>query len=372
MSSRPKKKEAENFDDGILSKLVDEHNKKGLEEEFANDVSILFCGGRKSGKTSLVDRFINPTKDEKDVPKPTVALDYKFARFSSEATTSKVLAHIYDLGGEETNDNLSSVPISKSTVGNLVLAISLDLSEPWNLIPTLQKWLGLLSTQVTKSLQALAEESSSAAQHVQSLQLSAQQSYAEHPDRAIINIFPVPLVIFCTKYDVLAEGTDPSKCKNLCKALRHFAHVNGASLVFTSVKEKSSMNAMRAILRQLLFRVAAKGGFPEQLDYAKPIAVAAGKDSVASIGEPPNGSGDKGWRDVMSSQFPDTSSSQKGGKKSEADQVVEEILKYPESSIDGMVEQRQEELLQYRKQVERNQRLASEGVDGSKVVGVAS
>ncbi len=32
-------------------------------EESANDVAILFCGSKKSGKTSLVDRFINPTKD---------------------------------------------------------------------------------------------------------------------------------------------------------------------------------------------------------------------------------------------------------------------------------------------------------------------
>eukprot|EP00913_Durusdinium_trenchii_P035586 g33302.t1 len=127
--ARPvKKKDAEDFSSAILTKLTEELVQKTATEEFANDVTILFCGSKKSGKTSLVDRFINPTKDEKDQPKPTVALDYKFARYATEGT-SKVLAHIYDLGGDEANENLIGIPISTSTVGNIVLAITLDLSE---------------------------------------------------------------------------------------------------------------------------------------------------------------------------------------------------------------------------------------------------
>eukprot|EP00434_Breviolum_minutum_P023170 symbB.v1.2.020440.t3/scaffold1722.1/size104679/1 len=51
--------------------------------------------------------------------------------------------------------------------------------------------------------------------------------------------------------------------------------------------------------------------------------------------------------------------------------VMEELFKYPESSIDGMVEQRSEELQQYRRQVQRNQRLASEGIEGNKVAAVS-
>ncbi|CAE8652687.1 unnamed protein product, partial [Polarella glacialis] len=364
------RKDGDDFGNSILSRLVEEHQQKSTEEEFTNDVTILFCGAKRSGKTSLVDRFINPNKEEKDVPKPTVALDYKFARYASEASTSKVLAHIYDLGGDEGNDNLSGVPVSPATVGNLVLAITLDLSEPHIVLPTLEKWLKLLEAQVTKGLTALAKESTNGAKHVEASQMSRKQAYSEHPDRGFINAFPVPLVIFGAKWDVLVSDTDPEKRKNLCRALRHFAHVNGASLVFTSLKaqDKASMNAMRGILRQLLFGVAAKGGFPDQLDHSKPIAIEAGKDSLQSIGAPPNGqASDRAWRDVVAGQFPDPHMAQKGGKRSEADQVGDELLKFSESSIDGMVEQRIEELQQYRRQVERNQRLASEGIEGSKL-----
>lgn len=368
--ARPvKKKDAEDFSSAILTKLTEELVQKTATEEFANDVTILFCGSKKSGKTSLVDRFINPTKDEKDQPKPTVALDYKFARYATEGT-SKVLAHIYDLGGDEANENLIGIPISTSTVGNIVLAITLDLSEPHNCIQTLEKWLQLLRSQVERSLQALAQENPQCF-----LQLDAQRalranSYAEHADRGIINMFPVPLVIFGAKWDVLASDVDPEKRKNLCRALRHFALVHGAHLVLTSLKEKTSMNAMRGLLRQLLFCVPPKGSL-EQLDHSKPICVTAGKDSVSAIGLPNSGqASERAWKEYVQHLFPDPSPVARG-KKSEAEQVVEELFKYPESSIDGMVEQRVEELQQYRRQVERNQRLASEGIEQSKAVSVA-
>lgn len=88
---------------------------------------------------------------------------------------------------------------------------------------------------------------------------------------------------------------------------------------------------------------------------------------------PPGGqASDRAWRDLLENIFPDSAPMMKGGKKSESDQVNEELLKYPESSIDGMAEQRIEELQQYRKQVERNQRLASEGVHGVKEVLAAA
>merc|ERR1719198_862549 len=130
------------------------------------------------------------------------------------------------------------------------------------------------------------------------------------------------------------------------------------------------MNSVRAVLRQLLFGVTSKKDIPEQLDSGKPICVIAGKDSLHSIGVPQGreGQGDAAWRELAAQLFPDTNpSASKGGKRSETEQVGEELLRFGESSIDGMVEQRVEELQQYRRQVERNQRLASEGLDGKQM-----
>merc|ERR1719326_2703527 len=122
--SNKRQSKEENFDDSIISRLVDDQRQLSIDEEFTNDVAVLFCGMKKSGKTALIDRFINPSKDEKDMPKPTVALDYKFARYASDTSTSKVLAHIYDLGGDENFEELVKMPVSPMTCGNLVLVVT--------------------------------------------------------------------------------------------------------------------------------------------------------------------------------------------------------------------------------------------------------
>lgn len=364
-SAKPKKKESDRkdeFETSIFGRLIDEQKGKIAEEEFSNDVTVLFCGMKRSGKTSLIDRFINPAKDEKDVPKSTVALDYKFARYASETSTSKVLAHIYDLGGDENNENLVAIPVSATTVGNLVLAITVDLSEPFGVITSLEKCLARLREDVSNALDALSKQSPAGAARAQAVRKARADVYADHPDLSIVRPMAVSVVIFGTKFDTFSSDTDPQKKKSLCSALRFFAHVNGASLVFTSLKDKAPMNAMRGILRQLLFGVAAKGGATEQLDPSKPIYISAGKDNLASINTGASGTA-QSWRELIISQFPDPQPALKGGKKAtEGDQVVEDLAKHPESAVDGMVEQRTEELVQYRRQVERNQRLASEGV----------
>eukprot|EP00928_Gymnodinium_smaydae_P079676 TRINITY_DN63541_c0_g1_i1.p1 TRINITY_DN63541_c0_g1~~TRINITY_DN63541_c0_g1_i1.p1 ORF type:complete len:413 (+),score=101.73 TRINITY_DN63541_c0_g1_i1:115-1239(+) len=348
----------------VLQRLVEEQQQRSAEEEFASDVSVLFCGSKRSGKTSIVDRFINPQKDEKDQPKATVALEYKFARYASDTAASKVLAHIYDLGGDESNEGLTNIPISSANVGSLVLALTVDLGEPHTVAASLDRWLRLLRDQVHRSLDELARASQSGAQRVQAITAAKHQLYENHPDRQALKLLPVPMVIFATKWDVLASDADPEKRKGLARALRYFAHTLGANLVFCSLKDKTTMNNARGILRQLLFGVTAKGGIPEQLDPSKPICVAAGKDSLGAIGAPGSQpSTDRAWSDMVSVLFPDPNPLQKGAKKSDADALSEELVKFPESAVDGMVEQRIEELNQYRRQVERNQRLASEGVD---------
>lgn len=364
-----KSKKEEGFEESIFAKLVEEQQKLSTEEEFANDIVLLVCGMKKTGKTSLIDRFNNATKDEKDVPKPTVALDYKYARFALENSTSKVLAHIYDLGGDENVEEMVKIPMSPAASGNMVLAITVDLSEPHSTIPSLERWLKILRERVTQSLQALAKESANGQKRVSECQATRMATWEEHPDKASLLPFPVPLVIFATKYDVLLSDVDPEKRKGLCKALRYFAHAHGATLVFTSIKDKASLNTMRNVLRQMLFGVAPKGGIAEQLDPSKPICVLAGKDNLQSIGAPQGtDGGEQSWRNLAAHLFPDANPSAKGGKRSEADQVGEELPKYSESGIDGMVEQRLEELQQYRRQVERNQRLASESLESK--VGV--
>mmetsp|Transcript_17374 Transcript_17374/g.40525 ORF Transcript_17374/g.40525 Transcript_17374/m.40525 type:complete len:376 (+) Transcript_17374:61-1188(+) len=374
MAASRRRRDGEAKDEGpsILGKLVEEQAQQDVAD--GSDVVALFCGMKKSGKTSLIDRFINPTKEEKDIPKSTVALDYKYARYTSDTSNSKTIAHIYDLGGDESFDGLAAIPASASSVRNLVVAITADLSEPHAVIPSVEKWITTMRSQVEQGLQALAAESAAGKARVEAMQKERIEAYEalENQDRA--TPFPVQLVIFGTKCDALISDVDPEKRKGLCRALRYFAHMNGASLVFTSVKDKTAMNNMRNFLRQALFGVKATGkaALNDQLDPSKPLCVLAGKDSLQNIGAPTSsrGTGPAGWVDFVASLFP-PNQAEKSVKK-EGDRITEELAKYAEPSVDGMVEQRTEELHQYRRQVERNQRLAGEGLDAGKIGALAA
>lgn len=354
--------EAEDFGESIFARLQEELWQTNPDEE-GGDVTVFWCGARGSGKTSLVDRFINPGKEEKELPKPTTALDYKFARYNSEASGSKVLAHFYDLGGDENNDDLLAIPISPGAVCNLACAITVDLSEPHSVVDVLDRWLALLRAQAARSLDALAQASQSGAKRVEALKASREEVFAAHPDAASVNVFPVQLVIFATKWDQFAPSCDPEKRKGMARALRHFAHVNGGALVVTSLGDKAAMSNMRNVLRSLLFGAQLKGS-AEQTDPNKPLCVLAGRDSLQSIGPVAGGCLDSAWQTLFAEIFPDPNRINKEPKKSEGEQVAHELTRFPESSVDSMIEQRLEELQQYRKQVERSQRLASEGIHG--------
>mmetsp|Transcript_76125 Transcript_76125/g.215282 ORF Transcript_76125/g.215282 Transcript_76125/m.215282 type:complete len:403 (-) Transcript_76125:90-1298(-) len=370
VSSKAKQQRGDDLESSILARLTEEQQQqRGSEEDVASDATVLFCGMKKSGKTSLIDRFINPAKDEKDQPKATVALDYKFARYAAENSPTKITAHLYELGGGDSSDDLIAIPVSPGAVGNLVLAVTLDLSEPAGVLAALQKWLELLRNQLQKCYSSMAKEVGGE-KRVEALKSARKADYENHADKGQLNVFPVNLMIFCCKFDTFVSETDPEKRKHLCRALRYTAHTNGASLVFTSLKEKGSMNAVRGLLRQTLFGVAAKPkDLQDQLEPSKPICVVAGKDSLQGIGAPSGApSTEQGWHAFIASIFPEAQTMQKGGeKKGDGELVSEELSKYAETGVDGMVEQRLEELQQYRRQVERNQRLASEGVDGVKL-----
>ena len=65
------------------------------------------------------------------------------------------------------------------------------------------------------------------------------ERWAAHEDGSKVNPMLVPTVLVCTKYDAFANQYESVRKKIICLALRYIAHLNGASLVFASVREKT-------------------------------------------------------------------------------------------------------------------------------------
>lgn len=72
--------------------------------------------------------------------------------------------------------------------------------------------------------------------------------------------------------------------KILCSTLRFIAHIHGASLIFTSNRDESSILRFKQLINHHAFRTHAPKFVA--LDHSKPLFVIAGQDSLVGIGSP--------------------------------------------------------------------------------------
>ena len=110
------------------------------------------------------------------------------------------------------------------------------------------------------------------------------------------------------KYDDFANKNDPLKKKQMCLALRYFAHMHGADLVFASVKERLPFNLFKEMVNRHAFDLSDR--LKVEKDANNAINMYAAADSFASIGEP-EGAGRRGrvtvdqlWSEQLAQHFP--------------------------------------------------------------------
>eukprot|EP00397_Hematodinium_sp_SG-2012_P054027 GEMP01064880.1.p1 GENE.GEMP01064880.1~~GEMP01064880.1.p1 ORF type:complete len:348 (+),score=87.82 GEMP01064880.1:58-1101(+) len=325
----------------LWDQLVDEYAKHEADgastSSCVSDVMVVFVGRKGCGKSTLIDRFINHRRGDKEFPKPTLALDFKFARFQADGATTKTLASIFDFA-DAGDDDASMLKILPQSFLRCVCCICVDLSAPATVIPSLRKWLHKLRSWAKPSKEK-------------------DLALAEHVDLASLDLFPYPLVIFATKWDLFVQNEDAEKRKRMVKALRYFALISGAHLLCTSVADRTSFSTVRSLLRKLLFGMPTK--IADQTNINKPIMVNMGSDTLEQIGGPTS-------PDILERQ-----GAQDFGEKTAAASSAlssEDLKKFPERTVDEVVEQREEDLAFYRQQREHSRRADRDRPDALRAV----
>ncbi|CAD7965239.1 unnamed protein product [Amoebophrya sp. A120] len=341
---------------------ADENSLLTSNQSQSVNTTCLFVGKKKCGKTTLVERFINPSKE--DFPKSTVALDYKFVRTDAAVGSGKNVAHLYDSGldvfadlvvkttaassssSSSSSTSTSTTTSSSSTSSNNMLCcVVLDGSEPGNILQSFLEWTSLLRSKI-----AAANPNLSASTRPD---LQPAEVFEKFPNKEQLRPFPVPLLIVVAKYDLMIGRMDAELRKVLIRGLRFFAHILCGHFVTTAVQEKTSMNNYRGILKGLLFNTPPTA--KPCLDMTKPLCIPAGSDSLEKIGPPiPGAASEPGvWQKFLEKEVP------KQKSKDDKEQVLtnEELAKFPDSAIDGMVVQKGDELIQYKREAERRYRL---------------
>lgn len=321
-----------------------------------DESSIFVLGSKNSGKTSIILRFL----DRDESPKSTTALDYTFGRRAKGHNIAKDIGHIWELGGGTFLSKLIDIPINVETIKSLAIMIVLDLSLPSELWNTMETLLTQVKKRVNKVLEDLAAKDSGA---VQQLKKAAWKKFGEdHPEKSMIDPFPVPLAIVGGKFDVY-QDFDPEKRKMISRALRFVAHTNGAHLQFFSTKQEGLTNRTRGLFGSLLFKTAMSKNV--SLDHNKPVIVPAGQDSLSQIGAPPVPSESLGklqhrnpydlWKATYSSVFPPEKTSLESVRSEDPARDPQ----YAEPAVDNMRAQKDEELERYRKMAERKAKEAT-------------
>jgi len=284
-------------------------------------------------------------------------LEYTFGRRSNTTTTAKDIAHIWELAGGMPVAELLQVPITPERLRTAVVVIVVDLERPGGVIPSVMKWLELIRAQIKECFAKLSKQQPDVAKLLKSRAQKKLESSAVEPS-------PIPIVIIASKYDTFSNH-DSVKRKTLGQALRYVAHLHGATLMSVSLKNKSTMNHFRMHMNHHIFGtpLAKK---TRQDDPTNPFLIAAGSDNFESIGRPKNTRADQfegssikaridKWQQAVNEYFEPVLDESAKSKSDLGGASGESIFKEPE--IDAMRAQKEEELVRYRRMVERKLRM---------------
>ncbi|XP_054979207.1 cytoplasmic dynein 2 light intermediate chain 1 isoform X2 [Sorex araneus] len=309
----------------------------------SGEKTVFFLGSKGGGKTTIILRCL----DRDEPPKPTLALEYTYGRRAKGHNVPKDLAHFWELGGGTSLLDLISIAITSESVRTLSVVLVLDLSKPNDLWVTMESLLQATRSHVDRVRAKLGKTNSKAASEMRQKVWSHLQK--DHPDRELIDPFPIPLVIIGSKYDVF-QDFDSEKRKVICRTLRFSAHHHGASLLFTS-KSEGLLLKIRGAINQLAFGIDKSKSVC--MDQNKPLFIPAGSDSLSQIGPPPIPDGDLGklrvqtplelWKKVYERHFPPQSTSTLKDTRDPARDP-----QYAESEVDEMRAQKDQELDQYK------------------------
>ncbi|GAB6021630.1 Cytoplasmic dynein 2 light intermediate chain 1 [Chamberlinius hualienensis] len=313
----------------IAASFNKQENEKSSSQ--SAEMSLLFIGNSKSGKTSFIYRFLNREEN----PRPTLALEYTFGRQSKANDVTKSVCHIWELGGGNLFLDLMTIPATLKTVQKLCAIVMIDLSTPDQLLVSLTAYLDVIRSSVDKCITQKPNLREKLAKKLW------KKSSSDHQDKDSINPLLIPVVIIGGKYDIF-QNFEPEQRKIICRSLRMVAHLNGATLLFFSSRIESLVNRTRALISHLAFdNVFAPSTC---FDDNKPLFIPFGSDSIAQI------SGQRGWSLAMwtnafYSQFPQVE---------HASLIPDDPAKDPkfkEPEIDDLRQQKDDELRSLKKRM---------------------
>jgi dynein light intermediate chain 2 len=239
----------------------------------ANGSSLVIVGDLSSGKSTLIQTFLKPTASKDS--KPTIALEYNFARRTSNGV--KQVANLWEIGGDLVEPKLMEIGITLKGLPSTTVIVCCDLSKPHNLLNSVLRAISAVKETASKRVAALQATN---VNRLVEMREKLTLPYKGHPYENRVRPLDVPVCIVANKHDTF-KSLSSSDRRAVIQILRFVAHFFGAHLIATSSADATHRDAFRTLISNLAFGMPVKAACEVNPD--KVVYVSRGADSYQKI-----------------------------------------------------------------------------------------
>ncbi|XP_008308164.1 cytoplasmic dynein 1 light intermediate chain 2 isoform X2 [Cynoglossus semilaevis] len=249
--------EGQNLWSSILSEVSTRSSSK-----LPSGKNILVFGEDGSGKTTLMAKLQGAEHNKKGR-----GLEYQYINVHDEDRDDLTRCNVWILDGDVYHKGLLKFAVSAQSLPDCLALFVADMSRPWTIMESLQKWASVLRDHVDK-LKIPHEKMREMEQKIVKdfQEYSAPEDAATSPqrraptgeeeavvlplgDNTLTNNLGIPVLIVCTKCDAVSVLEKEHDYREehfdfIQSNLRRFCLNYGAGLIYTSVKEEKNMDLL--------------------------------------------------------------------------------------------------------------------------------
>ncbi|XP_062404654.1 cytoplasmic dynein 1 light intermediate chain 2 isoform X1 [Sardina pilchardus] len=260
MENNTEDEEGQNLWTSILSEVSTRSSSK-----LPSGKNILVFGEDGSGKTTLMAKLQGAEHNKKGR-----GLEYLYLNVHDEDRDDLTRCNVWILDGDLYHKGLLKFAVTQESLKDSLAVLVADMSRPWTIMESLQKWASVLRDHLDK-LKIPPEEM----REMEQSMVKAFQEYAEPEDstpaspqrrapaaggedegvllplgdNVLTHNLGIPVLIVCTKCDAVSVLEKEHDYKEehfdyIQSQLRRFCLRYGAALIYTSVKEEKNLDLL--------------------------------------------------------------------------------------------------------------------------------
>ncbi|XP_017313971.1 cytoplasmic dynein 1 light intermediate chain 2 isoform X1 [Ictalurus punctatus] len=260
METNAEEDEGQNLWSSILSEVSTRSSTK-----LPSGRNILLFGDDGSGKTTLMTKLQGAEHNKKGR-----GLEYLYLNVHDEDRDDVTRCNVWILDGDVYHKGLLKFAVPSESLKDSVAVFVVDMSRPWSIMESLQKWTSVLREHVDK-LKIPPEDMRDMEQRmVRAFQeyMEPEEATPSSPQRrsapaggddesvvlplgenVLTHNLGIPVLIVCTKCDAVTVLEKDHDYKEehfdfIQSHLRRFCLQYGAALIYTSVKEEKNLDLL--------------------------------------------------------------------------------------------------------------------------------